>query len=41
LRAIAREALKRKSGARGLRAIMESIMVDLMYEFRLNQISRR
>ena len=32
LRAIAREALKRKSGARGLRAIMESIMVDLMYE---------
>jgi ATP-dependent Clp protease ATP-binding subunit ClpX len=32
LRAIAREALKCKSGARGLRAIMESIMVDLMYE---------
>ena len=32
LRAIAREALKRKSGARGLRAIMESIMVDLMYD---------
>ncbi|MCL5044069.1 MAG: ATP-dependent Clp protease ATP-binding subunit ClpX [Deltaproteobacteria bacterium] len=32
LRAIAREALKRKSGARGLRAIMENIMVDLMYE---------
>ena len=28
----AREALKRKSGARGLRAIMESIMVDLMYD---------
>jgi ATP-dependent Clp protease ATP-binding subunit ClpX len=32
LQGIAREALKRKSGARGLRAIMESIMVDLMYE---------
>jgi len=32
LKAIAREALKRKSGARGLRAIMEAIMVDLMYE---------
>ena len=32
LRAIAREALKRKSGARGLRAIMETIMVDLMYD---------
>jgi ATP-dependent Clp protease ATP-binding subunit ClpX len=31
-RAIAREALKRRSGARGLRAIMENIMVDLMYE---------
>ncbi|HWP57187.1 MAG TPA: ATP-dependent Clp protease ATP-binding subunit ClpX [Candidatus Acidoferrales bacterium] len=32
LRAIAREALKRKSGARGLRAIMEAIMLDVMYE---------
>lgn len=32
LRAIAREALRRKSGARGLRAIMESIMLDVMYE---------
>jgi ATP-dependent Clp protease ATP-binding subunit ClpX len=32
LKAISREALKRKSGARGLRAIMEAIMVDLMYE---------
>ncbi len=32
LKAISREALKRKSGARGLRAIMESIMVDLMFE---------
>ncbi len=32
LSAIAREALKRKSGARGLRAIMESCMIDIMYE---------
>jgi ATP-dependent Clp protease ATP-binding subunit ClpX len=32
LGAIAREALKRKSGARGLRAIMENIMLDVMYE---------
>ncbi|RMD81657.1 MAG: ATP-dependent Clp protease ATP-binding subunit ClpX [Candidatus Dadabacteria bacterium] len=32
LRAIAREAMARKSGARGLRAIMESIMLDVMYE---------
>src|SRR5262252_240646 len=32
LNAIAREALKRKSGARGLRAIMENIMLDIMYD---------
>ncbi len=32
LRAIAREALRRKSGARGLRSIMEDIMLDIMYE---------
>ncbi len=32
LGAIAREALKRKSGARGLRAIMESVMLDVMYD---------
>jgi ATP-dependent Clp protease ATP-binding subunit ClpX len=30
--AIAREALTRKSGARGLRAIMETIMLDVMYD---------
>jgi ATP-dependent Clp protease ATP-binding subunit ClpX len=30
--AIAREALKRKTGARGLRSILESIMLDIMYE---------
>jgi len=32
VRAIAREAYRRKSGARGLRAIMEEIMLDVMYE---------
>ena len=32
LRAISREAMKRKSGARGLRAILEEIMLDMMYE---------
>jgi len=32
LTAIAKEAIKRKSGARGLRAIMENIMLDVMYE---------
>jgi len=30
--AVAKEALKRKSGARGLRAILENIMLDIMYE---------
>ncbi len=30
--AIAKEALKRKSGARGLRAILEASMIDIMYE---------
>ena len=32
LRAVAKEALERKSGARGLRAILERAMLDLMYE---------
>jgi ATP-dependent Clp protease ATP-binding subunit ClpX len=30
--AIAREALKRKSGARGLRSILENAMLDIMYD---------
>ena len=32
LSAIAAEAIKRKSGARGLRAIMETCMLDIMYD---------
>jgi len=32
LKAIAEEAMKRKSGARGLRSIMENAMLDIMYE---------
>lgn len=32
LKAIAKEAIKRKTGARGLRAIMEQVMEDFMYE---------
>jgi ATP-dependent Clp protease ATP-binding subunit ClpX len=32
LQAIARRSLERKSGARGLRAIMEATMLDIMYE---------
>ncbi len=31
-RAVARDAIKRKSGARGLRAILESVMLDIMYD---------
>jgi ATP-dependent Clp protease ATP-binding subunit ClpX len=30
--AVAQEAMKRKSGARGLRAILERAMLDLMYD---------
>ena len=32
LRAIAKEAVRRKTGARGLRAILEEVMLDIMYE---------
>jgi ATP-dependent Clp protease ATP-binding subunit ClpX len=32
LRAVATKALKQKSGARGLRAILESAMLEIMYE---------
>jgi len=32
LRAVARQALTRKSGARGLRSILENVMLDLMYD---------
>jgi ATP-dependent Clp protease ATP-binding subunit ClpX len=32
VKAVAREALKRKSGARGLRSILENSMLDIMFE---------
>ena len=32
LDAIAEEALKRKTGARGLRAILENVMMDIMFD---------
>jgi len=32
LRAVAQEAIKRKSGARGLRSILESMMLEIMYD---------
>ena len=31
VRAIARRSVERKTGARGLRAIMENVMMDTMY----------
>lgn len=32
LRAVAQKAIKRKTGARGLRSIMEEVLLDIMYE---------
>ena len=32
MREVAREALKRKTGARALRAIIEKVMLEVMYE---------
>ena len=32
LRSIAHEAMRRKAGARGLRAIMENAMLDIQYD---------
>lgn len=32
MRGIAKEAMKKKTGARGLRSIMEKVMLDVMYE---------
>ena len=32
LLAVAKDAIKRKSGARGLRAVLESVMLDIMYD---------
>jgi ATP-dependent Clp protease ATP-binding subunit ClpX len=32
LRAVSKEAIKRKTGARGLRSILENVMLDVMYE---------
>jgi len=35
--AVAKEAIKKKSGARGLRAILEGIMLDIMFEVPQNE----
>ncbi|WP_027389332.1 ATP-dependent protease ATP-binding subunit ClpX [Chrysiogenes arsenatis] len=39
--AIAEEALKRKTGARGLRSILEDVMLDIMYEIPSMEAARR
>ena len=40
LKAIASEAIRRKAGARGLRAILESAMLDVMYEVPSHKTAR-
>lgn len=37
IREVARTALKRKTGARGLRAILEQVMLDVMYDLPANE----
>ncbi len=37
LREVAKTALKRKTGARGLRAILEQVMLDVMYDLPANE----
>jgi len=41
VRAIAREAYRRKTGARGLRGIVEELMLDVMYELPSRKDVRR
>jgi ATP-dependent Clp protease ATP-binding subunit ClpX len=40
LRAIAGEAVRRKTGARGLRAILEAAMLDVMYDIPSRKTAR-
>jgi ATP-dependent Clp protease ATP-binding subunit ClpX len=40
LKAISQEAIRRKTGARGLRAILESVMMELMYEIPSKKTAR-
>ena len=41
LRAVAEEAVKRKTGARGLRNVMEDLLMQLMYEVPSDETIRR
>ncbi len=40
LKAISQEAIRRKTGARGLHAILESVMLDVMYEIPSRKTAR-
>ncbi len=40
LKAISQEAIRRKTGARGLRAILETVMLELMYEIPSKKAAR-
>jgi ATP-dependent Clp protease ATP-binding subunit ClpX len=40
MKAIAHEAIRRKTGARGLRAILESVMLEVMYEIPSKKTAR-
>ncbi len=40
MKAIAQEAIRRKTGARGLRAILESVMLEVMYEIPSKKTAR-
>ena len=37
LRAVAKKAMERKTGARGLRSILESVLLDTMYDLPSSQ----
>lgn len=41
LKAIAKRAIEQKTGARGLRAIMESVVMDLMYEIPSDELIQK
>ena len=40
LKAVARKALERKTGARGLRSILEGVLLDTMYEIPSKNVSK-
>lgn len=41
LRSIARQAIETKTGARGLRKIIENVLMDIMFEYGGNQCKKK